>query len=133
MVNFRRKLVLSALLIGLSGPALAFDIGFDWSGLKSCTSGKPSTVASPKFTLKDVPAGTTHIRFKLVDRDARGYNHGGGVVKWDGKAAIPAGAFKYKQPCPPGGVHTYEWTATAQSKKNGGKLGEAKARRKYPE
>lgn len=132
MKNFRRKFMLAALMMGLSSPALGFDIGFDWSGLKSCTTGKPPSVASPKFTLKDVPEGTKFIQFKLVDRDATGFNHGGGVVKWDGTSAVPAGAFKYKQPCPPNGSHTYEWTATAQTKKSGGKLGQAKARRDYP-
>ncbi|MFZ1339146.1 MAG: hypothetical protein WAT25_05160 [Paracoccaceae bacterium] len=127
-----RLLPLSAAFLLLAGPALAFDIGFDWSGLKSCTNGKPPTVASPAFTLKDVPEGTKYIRFKLVDRDVPGFNHGGGVVKWNGEGKIPAGAFKYKSPCPPNGPHTYEWTATAQTKKNGGKLGQAKARKKYP-
>ncbi|MFZ1469015.1 MAG: hypothetical protein WAT09_08545 [Paracoccaceae bacterium] len=117
----------------LAGPALAFDIGFDWAGLKSCATGKAPTVASPAFDLKDVPKGTQYIRFKMVDRDVPDYNHGGGVVKWAGEAKIPAGAFKYKAPCPPNGVHTYEWTASAQSKKNGGLLGQASAKRKYPE
>ena len=132
MLDFRKTLSLAVLLLGLASPAMAFDIGFDWAGLKSCTNGKPPTVASPKFTLKDVPEGTKYIRFKLVDRNVTSFNHGGGVVKWDGKAQIPAGAFKYKAPCPPNGVHSYEWTATAQSKKSGGKLGQAKARRDYP-
>lgn len=80
-----------------------------------------------------MPEGTKFIRFKLVDRDVPGFNHGGGVVEWSGEATVPAGAFTYKQPCPPNGSHSYEWTATAQTKKNGGKLGTAKARRNYPE
>ena len=88
---------------------------------------------SPAFTVKDVPEGTAFIRFKLVDRDVPEFNHGGGVVAYDGGDSIPAGQFKYKQPCPPDGTHRYEWTATAQSKKNGGKLGVAKAARPYPE
>jgi len=125
-------LSLSLALAGLSTPALAFEIGFDWSGLKLCTSGKPNTVGSPRFKLSDVPAGTQFIRFKLVDLDARDYNHGGGVVAYDGGGVVPAGAFRYKSPCPPNGSHRYEWTATAQSRKNGGKLGTAKARRSYP-
>lgn len=120
--------------IGLATfPAFAFDISFNWDGLKSCTSGNPNTVANPAFTLKDVPEGTKFIRFKLVDKNVPGFNHGGGTVAWNGEAVVATGAFKYKSPCPPNGSHTYEWTATAQSKKNGGKLAEAKARRKYPE
>lgn len=129
------KAVFLALTLSILGvaPAMAFEISFDWSGLKLCTSGNPNTVNNPKFTLKDVPAGTKYIRFKLVDRDVPDYDHGGGVVSWDGKTTIQPGAFRYKSPCPPSGKHTYEWTATAQSKKSGGKLAVAKSRRKYPE
>ena len=122
-----------ATTLALTAPmAQAFEISFDWKGLKSCTNGSPNRVLNPRFTLKDVPAGTKYIRFKLVDRDARSYNHGGGLVAYTGKPVIAPGAFKYKSPCPPSGRHTYIWTATAQSRKNGGKLGVAKAARKYP-
>jgi hypothetical protein len=128
-----RRLALPLALCLFALPAQAFDLSFEWGPLKSCTSGTPNTVASPEFHLKDVPDGTTFIRFKLVDRNVPGYNHGGGTVAWAGGSKVPAGAFRYKSPCPPDGAHTYEWTATAQTKKTGGKLGEAKARRKYPE
>ncbi|OYW57763.1 MAG: hypothetical protein B7Z31_09190 [Rhodobacterales bacterium 12-65-15] len=114
-------------------PAQAFEISFDWGGLQPCTSGNPNTVANPGFTLTDVPEGTAFIRFKLVDTDAPGYNHGGGLVEYTGQTVIEPGAFSYKSPCPPDGQHRYEWTATAQSKKSGGKLGTAKAARDYPE
>ena len=118
-----------------SGPAWAadFSFSFTWAGLKSCTSGNPNTVNNPKFVLKNVPAGTKFIRFKLTDKNVPSYNHGGGVVAWSGEKSIDPGAFTYKSPCPPGGVHTYEWTATAQTQKNGGKIATAKAARKYPE
>lgn len=125
--------ILAATVILLGTPAAAFEITFTWDGLKSCTSGTPNTVANPRFILKDVPEGTKFIRFKLVDTKVRDFDHGGGVVAWDGQDAIEPGAFKYKSPCPPGGSHLYEWTATAQSKKSGGKLGSAKAARPYPE
>ena len=127
----RLALLLAFCLFAL--PAQAFDLSFNWGSLKSCTTGRPNTVASPEFRLKDVPEGTKVIRFKIVDKDRPQVNHGGATVAWAGGSAVPAGAFKYKSPCPPDGPHTYEWTATAQTKKNGGKLGEAKARRKYPE
>jgi len=123
----------AAAVLVLGGPASAFEIDFTWDGLKSCTSGTPNTVANPRFVLKDVPDGTKYIRFKLVDTKVRDFDHGGGVVAYDGQQAIEPGAFKYKSPCPPDGSHTYEWTATAQSKKSGGKLGSAKAARQYPE
>lgn len=130
------RLILAAAatlcLIG-STAAHAFSIEFDWTGLKSCRSGNPNTVANPQFILKDVPAGTTFIRFKMFDRDVPGYSHGGGVVAWAGETVVKPGAFKYQSPCPPDGRHTYEWTATAQSQKSGGVLAKAKASRKYPE
>jgi hypothetical protein len=125
--------ILAATAILLAAPASAFEISFTWDGLKSCTSGTPNTVANPRFILKDVPEGTKFIRFKLVDTEVRAFDHGGGVVAWGGQEVIEPGAFKYKSPCPPDGSHTYEWTATAQSKKSGGKLGSAKAARPYPE
>lgn len=128
-----KALVLAATLAIAPTLGSAFEIGFEWGGLKLCTSGNPNTVTNPKFTLKDVPAGTEYIRFRLVDRNVPSYNHGGGTVKWDGKSTVAPGMFKYKSPCPPGGRHTYEWTATALKSKTGGKLGEAKARRTYPE
>jgi phosphatidylethanolamine-binding protein (PEBP) family uncharacterized protein len=113
------------------GQAADFAIGFDWGNLKRCTSGNPNTVDNPRFSLKNVPAGAASIRFKLVDRNVPGYNHGGGTAKFAGGAAIAPGAFKYKSPCPPDGRHTYEWTATALDAA-GKKLGEAKARKAYP-
>lgn len=128
------RLTVLALCLSFGAvPATAFELSFSWKGLKSCTSGNPNTVANPEFALKDVPAGSKFIRFKLTDRDVPDYNHGGGTVAWNGEGAVPAGAFKYKSPCPPNGPHSYEWTATAMTKKNGGKLGEAKAKREYPE
>ena len=124
-----RNLIEAMTLSLLAAPAAAFDFSFDWSGLKSCTNGRPNVVANPAFTLKDVPAGTKYIRFKLKDRDVPSYNHGGGVVAYKGQKVIQRGAFKYKSPCPPSGRHTYEWTATAQTKKNGGAIGQATAAR----
>ena len=123
-----------AMLLGLAaGPATAFDISFTWDGLKSCTNGKPNRVSNPRFELKDVPAGTKFISFKLKDLDVPGFNHGGGTIAYSGQKVVDAGAFKYKSPCPPDGVHVYQWEAVAKKKKMGGKLAKATARRKYPE
>ena len=125
-------MAITTTLVLTTPAAHAFEIGFDWKGLKLCTSGNPNKVVNPHFVLKDVPAGTKFIRFKLVDRDVPGYNHGGGVVAYTGQKSIAPGAFKYKSPCPPNGRHTYEWRATAQTRKNGGRIEVAKAARKYP-
>ena len=131
-----RKLIktgaLAFALLASANSANAFELDFSWSGLKLCTTGRPNIVGSPAFALKDVPAGTKFIRFKLVDKNVPSYNHGGGVVAYRGGTVVAKGAFKYKSPCPPSGKHTYEWRATAQAKKNGGKLATATKSRKYP-
>jgi phosphatidylethanolamine-binding protein (PEBP) family uncharacterized protein len=127
------KLISIALGFFLAAsPAMAeFKITFDWGDIPLCTSGMPNRVGSPAFVVKDLPTGTTQIQFRLKDLDAPSYNHGGGKVKIAKDGKLPFGAFKYKSPCPPGGKHTYEWTAIAKAGNK--KLATAKARRKYPE
>ncbi len=118
-----------------AAPAQAFSIDFDWSGLKSCTSGRPNKVKSPAFRIADLPPGTQSVVFKLVDTNVRSFRHGGGKVNISQSGQVPGGVFTYLSPCPPNGVHTYEWSATAKSAKNGKgeTLDTATARRKYPE
>lgn len=128
-----KYLALIAAMTLFAAPAQAFEIGFEWGGLKSCTNGSPKTVDNPRFDLTDVPEGTQFIRFKMVDLNYPSFDHGGGTVAYTGQTTIEPGAFQYKSPCPPNGQHKYQWTATAQSKKSGGKIGAAKAVRKYPE
>ena len=111
--------------------AADFSLSFKWGAIPLCTTGKPNKVGNPKFVLKGVPAGTTSIDFRLKDLNVPGYNHGGGKLKISGSGTVPSGAFTYKSPCPPNGVHTYEWTAIAR--KGSKTLATAKARRKYPE
>ena len=127
-----RYLAIALAASTLAAPAHAFQINFNWKGLDLCTTGNPNRVANPEFKLKNVPEGTKFIRFKLVDLDVPGYNHGGGVVKYTGQNAIAPGAFKYKSPCPPSGRHTYEWQATAQKRKGGGQIATTPRARKYP-
>lgn len=128
-----KTISISILLSLAASAAPAFEIGFTWDGLKLCQSGRPNTVSNPEFKIDGVPEGTKFIRFRLVDKDVPGFDHGGGVVEYNGDKVIPSGKFKYKSPCPPGGSHLYEWVATAQSKKNGGKIAVATAQRRYPE
>lgn len=128
-----KKLFLSVVAaLALAGPAAAeFSISFEWGNIPLCTTGKPNKVGAPAFLIKDLPPGTQTVQFRLKDLDVPSYNHGGGKLRISSSGRLPFGSFKYKSPCPPGGRHTYEWTATAR---NGGKvLGVAKARRKYPE
>ena len=118
-------------LTSATAHAADFGLSFDWGSLKKCNSGNPNTVPNPIFTLKSVPKGTAELRFNMVDLNVPGYPHGGGKVKYTGGPTIKPGAFTYRSPCPPGGRHTYEWTATAFDG-NGKRLAQAKARKAYP-
>ena len=129
-----KKIILSLIIVVFSSVnAFAeFSFTFDWGDIKECTTGYPNKVENPIFNLTNVPEGTKELRFKMKDKDAPGYNHGGGKIKnYNGESTIQPGAFKYKSPCPPGGSHTYEWTITAIGDKKK-KLGKAKASKKYP-
>ena len=124
---------LAVVLAFFAAPAFAdFKVSFEWGDIPKCTTGNPNTVGNPVFKLQGVPAGTTSIQFKLKDRDVPGYDHAGSKrLGISGDGTVPTGVFKYKSPCPPNGVHTYEWTSTAR---NGNKvIGQAVAQRKYPE
>ena len=128
------KVLLAAAILALSAtPSLAdFKLSFDWGNIPLCTTGNPNIVDSPAFKIEGVPAGTTSIQFTLKDLNARGYDHGGSKrLGLTADGIVPSGVFKYKSPCPPGGRHTYEWTAVARA---GGKvLARATAQRVYPE
>ena len=126
-----RVFVTALVLCFAALPAAAeFRISFEWGDIPDCRTGNPNRVGSPAFLLKGVPAGTTAIEFKLTDLDVPSYNHGGGTVKVGEDGKLPAGLFKYKSPCPPDGVHTYEWTARAMAGRT--VLAIAKATRRYP-
>lgn len=121
-----------ALLAATAGAASAeFRIGFDWGNIPLCTSGRPNTVPNPAFSVRDLPAGTETVEFRLRDLDVPSYNHGGGRVQMSGDGTVPSGLFTYRSPCPPGGSHTYRWTATARAGRQ--VLGTATADRRYPE
>jgi phosphatidylethanolamine-binding protein (PEBP) family uncharacterized protein len=106
-------------------------LSFTWGDIPLCTSGRPNVVPSPEFVLTRVPEGTERVEFKLTDLDVPGYNHGGGTVSVSQDGTVPSGAFTYKSPCPPNGVHSYEWRAIALGA--GMILAEAAAQRPYPE
>jgi hypothetical protein len=140
--QFKRKILIMKILpiftiwVSVSFsvvPASAedFSFGFSWDGLKKCTSGNPNSVSNPAFTLKNVPDGTTKIKFTMVDLAVPSYYHGGGTAIYSGASTVEPGAFKYKSPCPPDGKHTYQWTAVAVGG-TGKKLATAKSKKSYP-
>jgi phosphatidylethanolamine-binding protein (PEBP) family uncharacterized protein len=105
-----RKLVLAAALTACATGAVAADMGvaFEWGPTKKCFDSK-----SPPISVSGVPAGTKTLEIKMIDKNATGFNHGGGKVAYSGKAQLPYGAFRYKGPCPPEGTHFYKITVNA--------------------
>lgn len=101
-------------------------VDFAWSKTDKCSS------KSPAFNVSNVPEGTKRLIFKMKDLNVPSYNHGGGTVEYSGDGHIPAGAFSYKGPCPPFGVHKYEFTVKAVDESGKTLLGEGKAVRNFP-
>ena len=136
------------LSLGISANVYSAELEFifDWSDLKKCTSGNPNIVTNPIFYLNNIPDNTKYIQFRLQDKNVPSYSHGGGKVDISeikvikeketnfGKYEfiIEPGKFKYKSPCPPGGKHTYEWTALAKNEKKKTIGEKAKSKQKYP-
>ena len=129
IIRFALAIVVGAVLVSPVNAAEKFAFSFEWGDIPLCTSGYPNRVPNPRFTLSGVPEGVTSITFSMIDLQSP-YNHGGGKVKYNGESVIEPGAFNYDSPCPPGGQHTYVWTAIAKGK---GVRVKAKAKRKYPE
>lgn len=111
--------------------ANAFSFTFEWGDIPLCTSGHPNIVDNPLFSLSGVPEKAAAIRFDLTDLQVPAFRHGGGTVDFTGATEIRPGAFRYKSPCPPGGHHTYRWTATVVDAA-GNALARASAEKRYP-
>ena len=126
------RIFISLFFLTSTVNAAEFGLVFEWGNLKLCTSGNPSKVDNPIFTLTNVPEGTKTLSFNMKDKQSPQSKHGGGKVKYTGQDTIEPGAFKYYSPCPPRVVHTYVWTVTAKNEKKK-KIGKAKAQKKYPE
>jgi len=121
-------LVLAAVCQAMQKSENFATIGLDYAW----SSGDMCSPRSPAFVLSGVPEGTRALIFKMRDLDVPGYNHGGGKVSYTGDDHIPAGAFRYKGPCPPNGVHDYEITVKAVDETGSVLLGEGKAVRSFP-
>jgi hypothetical protein len=64
---------------------------------------------SPRIALKNVPEGTNLFKVEVTNLDKINIPHGGGIVKYEGKEFIKAGALQtYLGPCPTkGATHRY--------------------------
>ena len=74
------------------------DVGWEWRASTRCSS------VSPAIDVDSLPEGARNLAVARVDRDASGYDHGGGFVAHAGGASAPspAGALKrFRCPCPP--------------------------------
>jgi phosphatidylethanolamine-binding protein (PEBP) family uncharacterized protein len=102
-LGFATMLILTSL-----HAASTFSASFSWSGIRACRR------TSPAFTIQDAPEGTESLRFVMIDKDAPNFNHGGGIIPYNGGGRVPEGAIDYIGPCPPAGtIHRYVWTIEA--------------------
>ena len=110
--------------------AAQLDVAFEWPTKSGCTA------VSPAMTIGNIPAETKFLEIKLTDLDKPSYDHGGGVLAYDGTGKIAAGALPprgYAGPCPPMGWHRYEITVFALNADKSVALGTGSAMRKFPE
>ena len=136
----KRFLILSFLLINTAF-AEKITLSFDWGNIPRCTNGNPNTVSNPIFKISSIPEKAKWAKFRLIDRNVPGYNHGGGWVKLegntsidkDGNTIIDRGKFMYKSPCPPNGAHTYSWEMYfTEVDYSNDIIAAAKAQKRYP-
>ena len=106
----------------------AMEISFEWNGNAGSLSSP-----NPEIFVKNVPPGTAFMDVRMRDLN-NPYDHGGGIVKYDGSGVIPAGSLsKYRGPQPPANaVHTYKFFVKALGEDKSTVLGEASAARRYP-
>ena len=119
------------LILGFASTNVAPDatdlcVTFSWMGTKACTN------RSPKIKVINFPPNTKIFKVVLNDLDAPSWNHGGGSVENDGMGIIHGGSLRsrYNGPCPPSGVHRYEFTVRALDA-DGVIIGVGKAVRKF--
>jgi phosphatidylethanolamine-binding protein (PEBP) family uncharacterized protein len=124
-LNVFRWLSIFSLIFIFICPASQADevrlgVGFSWEGITDCSD------YSPEIKVANVPRETASFRVLLDDLDDPSSYHGGGKVKYDrtavvpalassGSGIIPAGALNndYKGPCSSEEVHRYRFTVFA--------------------
>jgi len=112
----KKYLLLSTLLlVPMAYAQSRLDVAFAWNISHRCSP------VSPEIRLKDIPAGTTTLRIKLIDLDQKDDDHGGGDISqsepFGSSFTIASGALKaYKGPCPENFTtlgHEYQFSVTA--------------------
>jgi phosphatidylethanolamine-binding protein (PEBP) family uncharacterized protein len=112
----KKYLLLSTLLlVPMAYAQSRLDVAFAWNISHRCSP------VSPEIRLKDIPAGTTTLRIKMIDLDQKDDDHGGGDISqsepFGSSFTIASGALKaYKGPCPENFTtlgHEYQFSVTA--------------------
>jgi phosphatidylethanolamine-binding protein (PEBP) family uncharacterized protein len=112
----KKYLLLSTLLlVPMAYAQSRLDVAFAWNISHRCSP------VSPEIRLKDIPAGTTTLRIKMIDLDQKDDDHGGGDISqsepFGSSLTIASGALKaYKGPCPENFTtlgHEYQFSVTA--------------------
>jgi len=112
----KKYLLLSTLLlVPMAYAQSRLDVAFAWNINHRCSP------VSPEIRLKDIPAGTTTLRIKMIDLDQKDDDHGGGDISqsepFGSSFTIASGALKaYKGPCPENFTtlgHEYQFSVTA--------------------
>lgn len=129
-VGYASLVASAAVLVGClttkDAPNMAsLNVSWVWQPSDRCGS------KSPAFTITNIPADTKTLDFNMVDLNNTSFRHGGGKVAYTGSGTIPAGAFSYSGPCPPG-IHQYEFTVAAINAAGDTVLGRGKAVQQFP-
>jgi len=126
-----KRILLLAMASALAGcqtvpdNAAKLDVSFNFTSASRCSS------VSPAITILGAPAGTAKYSVVMSDKQAPGFNHGGGTVQASGNT-IQAGALKsYTGPCPPTGSHDYTISVKALDA-SGAVVGAGSATRRFP-
>ena len=98
-------------------------LSFSWAGISACEGGD---AASPAFTLRNIPDGTTTLVFALSNPMGRDF--GEGAVPYTG-AIVDAGAIRTRGPCQ---TSTYTWRVEARDSL-GATLGTAQRGEHFPD
>jgi phosphatidylethanolamine-binding protein (PEBP) family uncharacterized protein len=112
-----KRFLICAALMGMNASYAQsrLDVAFTWNISHRCSP------VSPEIRLKDIPAGTTTLRIKMIDLDQKDDDHGGGDISqsepFGSSFTIASGALKaYKGPCPENFTtlgHEYQFSVTA--------------------